>query len=43
MQAYVSDNAGDLLSGIEKSPKLSDDVKEQLDAALKDFKANGVW
>ena len=43
MQAYVSDNSGGLLDGIEKSPKLSDEVKEQLDAALKDFKANGAW
>jgi F-type H+/Na+-transporting ATPase subunit alpha len=43
MQAFVSDNAGDLLNGIEKSPKLTDEVKEQLDAALNDFKANGAW
>ena len=43
MQAYVIDNAGNLLDGIEQSPKLSDEVKKQLDAALKDFKVNGAW
>ena len=43
MQAYVKDNAVKLMSSIEQTPKLSDEVKEQLDAVLKDFKANGAW
>ena len=43
MQAYVKDNAAKLMSSIEQIPKLGDEVKKQLDAVLKDFKANGAW
>ncbi|MBT5031106.1 MAG: F0F1 ATP synthase subunit alpha [Proteobacteria bacterium] len=43
MQAYVKDNAAELMSSIEQTPKLGDEVKKQLNAVLKDFKANGAW
>jgi F-type H+-transporting ATPase subunit alpha len=43
MQAHVKTNFGDLLDGINATPKLTDEVTESLHAALKDFKANGSF
>ena len=43
MQAHLKANFGDLIDGINTTPKLTDEVVESLHAALKDFKANGSF
>jgi len=43
MQAHVKANFGELLDGINATPKLTDEVTEGMHAALKDFKANGSF
>jgi len=43
MQAHLKANFGQLIDGINSTPKLTDEVKEGLHAALKDFKANGSF
>ena len=43
MQAHLKANFGELIDGINATPKLTDEVKEGLHAALKDFKANGSF
>lgn len=43
MQAHVKANFGDLISGINAKPKLTDEVKASMHEALKDFKANGSF
>ncbi len=43
LQAHVKANFADLISNINATPKLSDEVVEKLHAAAKDFKANGSF
>ena len=43
MQAHIKANFGDLIDGINATPKLTDEVVESLHSALKDFKANGSF
>jgi len=43
MQAHVKANFGALIDGINKTPKLTDEVVSSLHEALKDFKANGSF
>ena len=43
MQAHLKSNFKKLINSINKTPKLSDKVTEELKAALDDFKANGSW
>jgi len=43
MQAHVKANFVELIDGINKTPKLTDEVVESLHKALKDFKANGSF
>ena len=43
MQAHVKANFGEFLDGINKTPKLTDEVTEGMHKALKDFKANGSF
>jgi len=43
MQAHVKANFGELIDGINETPKLTDEVTEGMHAALKDFKANGSF
>jgi F-type H+-transporting ATPase subunit alpha len=43
MQAHLTSNFADLMDGINKTPKLTDEVTESLHAAIKDFKANGSF
>lgn len=43
MQAHVKANFGPLIDGINKTPKLTDEVIAGLHEALKDFKANGSF
>ena len=43
MQSHLKSNFKKLINGINKTPKLSDKVTEDLKAALDDFKANGSW
>ncbi len=43
MQAHMKSNFAKLIDGINKAPKLTDDVTAGLNEALADFKANGSW
>ena len=43
MQAHLKSNFGTLIDGINETPKLTDEVTEELKKALDDFKANGSW
>ena len=43
MQAHVKANFGSLIDGINKTPKLTDEVTSGMHEALKDFKANGSF
>jgi len=43
MQAHLQSNFKKFVNGINKTPKLTDKVKDDLKAALDDFKANGSW
>ncbi len=43
MQAHVSANFASLIDGINKTPKLTDEVTAGMHEALKDFKANGSF
>jgi F-type H+-transporting ATPase subunit alpha len=43
LQAYMSAEHGDLMSAINDSPKLDDDVESRLAAALDNFKSNHTW
>ena len=43
MQAHMKSNFKKLIDGINKAPKLTDDVTAGLNEALADFKTNGSW
>ena len=43
MQAHVKANFSSLIDGINKAPKLTDEVTAGMHEALKDFKANGSF
>jgi len=43
MQAHVKANFSSLIDGINKTPKLTDEVTSGMHEALKDFKANGSF
>ena len=43
LQAHVKANFSDVIDSINETPKLSDEVVEQLHKVVKDFKANGSF
>jgi len=43
MQAHMKSNFKSLIDGINKTPKLTDEVKDGLNEALADFKKNGSY
>ncbi len=43
MQAHMKSNFESLIDGINKAPKLTDEVTAGLNEALADFKKNGSW
>ncbi|GAA6136794.1 F0F1 ATP synthase subunit alpha [Arenicella sp. 4NH20-0111] len=43
MQAHIKANFASLIDGINKTPKLTDEVSSGMHEALKDFKANGSF
>ena len=43
LQAHAKANFADVITSINETPKLSDEVVEQLHKVVKDFKANGSF
>ena len=43
LQAHMAANQADLMSNINDSPELTDEIDEKLKSALDDFKANHTW
>ncbi|MBU2826206.1 F0F1 ATP synthase subunit alpha, partial [Acidithiobacillus ferrooxidans] len=41
--AYLNSNYKDLMAGIEEKKDLTDDLKKQLDAAVKQFKSGSTY